>query len=100
MIEGSIHDFKVKTFWPSFSMPKNEATIDNILKQLLTRKKGVESFSPQTTPAWLEKNHYAEVPEGDSSSSQCQLSKCVKSMIKSGGDELKRDKRVLKSISM
>ena len=44
-------------------------------------------------------NHYAEVPARDSNSSQYRLAKCTRSMIKSRGEESKRAKRVIKSIS-
>ena len=100
-MEGSIPDFKEKTFCHSFGMPiRNEATVDIFLmKQLMTRKKGVESFYFKQHLYVSEKNHYVEVPAGHSSSSQCQLSKCAKSILKSEGDECERAKRVLKSVS-
>ena len=44
-------------------------------------------------------NHYVAVPVGDSNSSQLKLAKCVRSMIKSEGDESKRAKKIVKMIS-
>ena len=44
-------------------------------------------------------NHYVAVPAGDSNSSQVRLAKCVRSMIKSEGDESKRAKKIVKMIA-
>ena len=46
-----------------------------------------------------KRNHNVELPAGDSNSSQHRLAKRARSMTKSGDDESKRAKRVVKSIS-
>ena len=98
--QGSILCFKKKPFFNTFDTPThNNETVDNLLNELTEERKKSKNkfFASNKTCCIRKQNHFMQVPAGDRKLSTHKLSKCVKSVTKSGGYEIKRAASMLKS---